>query len=334
MNREYPLKLSIIVPVYNVEEYLERCIDSLLHQDLPQENYEIIIVNDGSTDGSYDIAKRLTSTYKNIRLFSQENQGQSVARNKGIDVAKGKYIMFVDSDDGLFSNVLGKLLSEAEKNDLDVCAYRIKYLDENGKAHNGSIQPFPADQIYDGRYAVTHGADIGAVWLNLYSRDMLERYHLRFLEGIYHEDVDFNLRMYAYADKMMFTDIVAYNYRFVAGSSTRKPNKKRFIKLINDDMVVVRHIRDFSLRDERGRKLQCFYLKHGNSLLVSNLLALCKDKELDYHEKIGLLFKAKELGIYPIKGKSLSWKTTLLGHIFNVEWLMKRLFSQKQTYMI
>lgn len=327
MNNEYPLKLSIIVPVYNVEKYLEECVASFYQQNIPEDNYEVILVNDGSTDDSYSIAKRLSLTHKNIRLFSQNNQGQSVARNKGIDVARGKYIMFVDSDDGLFPNVLGRLLSISERGSLDVCAFRIKYLDEKGKAHNGAIQPFSVEKVYDGRYALTHGADIGAVWLNLYSSDMLEKYHLRFLEGIYHEDVDFNLRMYAYADRMMFTDVVAYNYRFVAGSSTRKPNKNRIIKLINDDMILVRHIRDFSHRDERGSKLKDFYLKHGNSLFISCLMALYRDKKLDYNEKIGLLLIAKELGIYPIKGKSLSWKTTLFGHILNVEWLLKKMFE-------
>ena len=327
MTKNYEKRLSIIVPVYNVEKYLERCVMSLLNQDLPKDDYELIMVNDGSTDSSGHLATRLATLSPNISLYHQENQGQSVARNKGIDVARGKYIMFVDSDDELFPNVLGRLLSISERGSLDVCAFRIKYLDEKGKAHNGAIQPFSVEKVYDGRYALTHGADIGAVWLNLYSSDMLEKYHLRFLEGIYHEDVDFNLRMYAYADRMMFTDVVAYNYRFVAGSSTRKPNKNRIIKLINDDMIIVRHIRDFSHSDERGSKLKDFYLKHGNSLFISCLMALYRDKKLDYDEKIGLLLTAKELGIYPIKGKSLSWKTTLFGHILNVEWLLKKMFE-------
>lgn len=323
------LRLSIIVPVYNVERYLEECVVSLYQQDIPVDDYEVILINDGSTDGSYDLAKRLTSTYKNIRLFSQENQGQSVARNKGLDVAKGKYIMFVDSDDGLFSNVLGKLISIAEINKLDVCAYRIKYFDENDKAHNGSIQPFPVDKVYDGRYAVTHGADIGAVWLNLYSSKMLERYHLRFLEGIYHQDVDFNLRMYAYADRMMFTETVAYNYRYVPGSSTRKPNKKRQMKLINDDLTVVRHIRDFSEADERGRALRGFYTKHGNSLLVSCLMSILKEKNFSIEDKLALFETAKKLKIYPIKGCTMSWLSSAMIPFLNKEWLYRTILRIK-----
>lgn len=326
MNKD--LKLSIIVPVYNVEQYLQECIDSLYQQDIPIEDYEIILINDGSTDSSYELAKQIDSMHENIRLLTQTNQGQSVARNKGLDIARGKYIMFVDSDDGLFPNVIGTILETAENKKLDVCAYRISYLDEQGEAHYGSIQPFDTDKVYNGRYAVTHGADIGAIWLNLYSKEMIEKFHLRFLEGIYHQDVDFNLRMYAYADKIMFTNIIAYNYRFVAGSSTRKPNKKRIIKLLNDDMIVVHHIRDFSMKDEHGKLLRDFYIKHGNSLLVSCLINLYKEKRLNYNDKISLFEKAKTLHIYPIKGRTLSWKTTLISQILNVEWIYKKLLQR------
>lgn len=320
------LKISIIVPIYNVENYLKECVTSLYKQDVDTNDYEVILVNDGSTDGSYEIAKKLSTIYKNIILLSQENSGQSVARNKGLDIAKGKYIMFVDSDDGLFPNVLGKVLSVAEENKLDVCAYRIKYADENGVVHLGSIQPFSSNDVYDGRYAVTHGADIGAVWLNLYSRELLNKYHLRFLDGVYHQDVDFNLRMYAYANRMMFTDIVAYSYRYVAGSSTRKPNKSKEIKLIGDDFLVVRHIRDFSIRDEYGKKLKDFYHRHGNSVVISRLLGLINNKMLNKEEKLQLFAKLKELNLYPLKGRTMSWKTTMLIPFLNIEFLLRSRF--------
>lgn len=320
------LKLSIIIPIYNAEKYLNECIESLYQQDLETSQYEVILINDGSIDNSYNIAEQWANRHANIRLFSQDNQGQSVARNKGLDVAKGKYIMFVDSDDKLFPNVIGKILNLAEKNDLEVCAYRIKYFDEYGQMHSGSIQPFPSYKIFDGRFAVTHGADIGAVWLNLYSREMLEKNHLRFLHGIYHQDVDFNLRMFAYVDRIMFTDIVAYNYRYVAGSSTRKPNKKRIIKLISDDLIVVRHIRDFSQKDEYGKVLKSFYIRHGNSLLVSILLQLKNNPDITKDEKLMILHKMKELGLYPIRGCSQSWKTTLLSLPLSIECLYKKLF--------
>lgn len=317
------LRLSIIVPIYNVERYLEECVNSLFQQDISIDEYEIILINDGSTDKSYEIAKQMAEKYRNITLLTQENSGQSAARNKGLDLAKGKYIMFVDSDDYLFPNVLGHLLTVAEKKDLDVCAYRIQYFDAEGKKHDGSIQPFPTDRVLDGRYAVTHGADIGAVWLNLYSQRMIENHHLRFLEGIYHEDSDFNLRMYAYAERIMYTDIVAYYYRFVPGSSTRMPNKIKTIKLITDDFIVVHHIRMFSAQDKYGKSLEEFYLMHGNSILVSRLLWMICNKTPNRYEKLELLSQLKKLRLYPIKGKTLSWKTTALIPLLNCECLYK-----------
>ena len=317
------LRLSIIVPIYNVEQYLEECVNSLFQQDINIDEYEIILINDGSTDKSDEIAKRMAEKYRNITLLTQDNSGQSVARNKGLDLAKGKYIMFVDSDDRLFPNVLGRLLTVAEKNNLDVCAYRIQYFDAEGKKHDGSIQPFPTDRVFDGHYAVTHGADIGAVWLNLYSQSMIERHNLRFLEGVYHQDVDFNLQMYAFAKRIMFTGIVAYYYRFVPGSSTRMPNKEKTIKLITDDFMVVRHIRDFSIQDKEGNSLYNFYFMHGNSILVSRLIWMICNRIPNRHEKLELLSQLKKQQLYPIKGKTLSWKTTAWIPLLNCEWLYK-----------
>ena len=103
--------LSIIVPVYNVEKYLERCIESLIHQDIEPSDYEIIMVNDGSTDHSGIIAEQLTSKYENIILFNQRNQGLSGARNSGLKLCRGKYVMFVDSDDFLEKNSLMYLIT-------------------------------------------------------------------------------------------------------------------------------------------------------------------------------------------------------------------------------
>lgn len=328
------LKLSIIVPVYNVEKYLERCVSSLVNQDIQKESYEIILVNDGSTDQSGEIARRIVSQYDNIRLIEQENKGLSGARNSGMDVARGEYLMFVDSDDMLFPNVISKIVQTADDNNLDACAYRIIYYDAEGNKHYGSIQPFDPHQVYDGRYALTHGADIGAVWLVLYSRAMIEKNHLRFLEKIYHQDVDFNLRMYAYADRMMFMDLVAYCYCYNDTAISRVTSNAKAIKHISDDLTIVRHIRDFSENDSHGILLRDFYERHGNSLLFSLLLILIKQKMINYNEKLLLLRKMKDMRLYPIKGKTLSRKSTMFVPILNMSWLLKILIKLQKYSII
>ena len=106
-------QISVVLPVYNVEEYLERCIDSIINQGIKETDYEIILVNDGSTDGSFDICRKYEKSLSCIRCYSQKNQGLSVARNTGISHAQGQYIMFVDSDDYIEKNCLFKKLLTA-----------------------------------------------------------------------------------------------------------------------------------------------------------------------------------------------------------------------------
>ena len=126
------MKLSIVVPVYNVEAFLKKCVNSLLVQDLPKDDYEIILVDDGSTDDSGALCDALAAEQGNIRVIHQQNRGLSGARNTGIAVAKGVYIQFVDSDDFLESNVLGGLVKRVENNDLDILRFNYQNVFETG----------------------------------------------------------------------------------------------------------------------------------------------------------------------------------------------------------
>lgn len=124
--------ISMILPAYNVEKYIENCIESCERQDIPKNNYEIIVVNDGSTDGTLCVVESLVTKYSNIRIVNQPNQGVSVARNNGFKEAKGKYIWFIDPDDEISSNCLSSLISIMEKQNLEalVVAPCIPYITE------------------------------------------------------------------------------------------------------------------------------------------------------------------------------------------------------------
>ena len=145
------VKLSVIVPVYNVERYIARCIDSILNQDL--DNYEIIVVNDGTQDRSMDYVREKSRCHSNIIILEQENKGVSAARNAGIAYANGEYLMFCDSDDELMPNCLGKLYQEAKSGRLDMLLY-------------------DADTIYDER-------EIGQVGKNRYKREKISNNIMR-----------------------------------------------------------------------------------------------------------------------------------------------------------
>lgn len=115
--------LSIIIPVYNVENYLTFCVDSIFKQGLDTSQFEVLLIDDGSKDNSYQVCLDLQEKYPNIRLFRQENSGQSVARNRGIDEAKGVYIHFVDSDDYLLLGGIGKILKLAVERECDFVGF-------------------------------------------------------------------------------------------------------------------------------------------------------------------------------------------------------------------
>ena len=137
--QENNIRLSIIVPVYNAEKYLDDCILSLLNQDLPEDEYEIIFVNDGSNDNSVQVIEKYMENHPCIRLISQQNAGVSSARNNGIRLAKGEYIGFVDSDDYIDSDMYRNMLSLAEKEVSDVCMCGFFSFDECGNIYESHV---------------------------------------------------------------------------------------------------------------------------------------------------------------------------------------------------
>lgn len=327
MNRENPLKLSIIVPVYNVEKYLERCVNSLLHQDIDKSEYEIILVNDGSTDSSYEKAEKLKEENANIVLFTQENKGQSAARNVALDIAKGKYIMFVDSDDYIEKNVVGRLLDMTETNHLDLCFYQMSFDYQDGSKLIGKKRVFKNDVVYDGEYLLLQGIEVSAVWLNIYSSKFLLSTGLKFYEGIIHEDVEFCYRMYPLAKRIMFTDMMVYHYCVYAESSLRTQDVVKVRKIIESDLYVAGSIIKSSKDQRYSEVVQKFFSKIGNSIVLSVLLQLKRNTIMSYESKWECLNTAKSLGVYPIKGRTNSWKTTILSRLLNCEWLFKWLIK-------
>ena len=117
------MKLSVVVPLYNKEKYIDRCLKSLLAQEVSSADYEIIIVDDGSTDSSQSIAQEYAEKHLNIQLFCQQNQGAGAARNKGLELANGDYIYFLDADDYIASNVLKYLLEICEDHELEILGF-------------------------------------------------------------------------------------------------------------------------------------------------------------------------------------------------------------------
>ena len=130
--------LSIIIPLYNKEKYIEYCLKSVVSQDLPSSEYEIIVIDDGSTDSSAEIAEGFACQHSNVHFSSQENQGLSATRNRALDVAKGDFVYFLDADDYLASNTLSELTNIAKSHKLDILGF--KSLNVNDYDHTTSTQ--------------------------------------------------------------------------------------------------------------------------------------------------------------------------------------------------
>ena len=233
------IKLSIIIPVYNAAQFLDKCIQSILHQSL--KDFELILVNDGSKDNSLEICQKYVTQDERIKLFDQENSGQSKARNVGIENASGEYITFVDSDDWLDTDFYEKLINACDKYNAEIsCAsilrvrkhskkYRIKYTKEE-------VFEKPQEKI-----DVAHVPDMCYVWNKVYKKEFLDRINLKFIEGMFFEDVDFVTRAVYFSNKLVTVPNTFYHYWTNQNSTVKTmkiSDKKRADSLKSKEMVL------------------------------------------------------------------------------------------------
>lgn len=292
------MKLSIIVPVYNVADYLAKCLDSLLAQDLPQNEYEIIVVNDGSTDNSVDIAQQYADKYANVTLINQENQGLSGARNTGIKHAKGDYIQFVDSDDYLEENVLGRLIKQVENDDLDVLRFNYENVNDNGDIINPNKDPKHfvdfSNEVVDGLTFLNQrlGPACYAVQF-IIKKNLLIDNNIIFKSGIYFEDTEWTPRLLLKAKRVASTSIVVYYYLVREGSITKAVNKDKQRKVLEDKILLVR-----SMKEQYSQNTQAiWYLSMIAGTVLSTLGYIASNF---YNEHRAYLRKIKELNVYPL----------------------------------
>lgn len=199
--------VSVIIPIFNVRDYLRKCIDSVLEQKY--HDYEIILVEDGSTDGSEEIAEWYSNAYKRIRLVKGPRNGVASARNAGVAVARGELITFVDSDDVLHRKALLYMVN-AMKHDVDIVA--VRYTRDGSKLGQGSRRKSvcKARRALSWTLHQTHGTNT-AVWGKLFRRSLFEG--MRFKSGIIYEDLEILPKLMAKANKVVFLHQKLYYYR-------------------------------------------------------------------------------------------------------------------------
>ena len=205
--------ISIIVPVYNVEEYLEECLESIRKQTY--QDIEVILVNDGSTDGSHAICERYCQMDKRFRLINQKNQGQSVARNRGVKESLGEYIMFVDSDDVVSLGLLEQLMKYMSDGiDIVECNRTEDIQSLNEEKKDIHVKEFDSDEaLYQ---CFNHGVSWSPV-AKLYRREIVEK--VPFLENLIYEDFYTGIVSLKYIHKMRKINYIGYYYRYHTSST-------------------------------------------------------------------------------------------------------------------
>ncbi|EEW93692.1 glycosyltransferase family 2 protein [Granulicatella elegans] len=252
--------ISVIVPVYNVEEYLEECLESIRQQTFT--DIEVILVNDGSTDSSKEICERFCQVDNRFKLINQENQGQSVARNRGVKESVGQFIMFVDSDDVINTNVLEVLLPYM-KTDVDIVECRMTRKKEEFFLNKTSTIVFEGNSKEAILNCIAFKEVKYCAFKKLYRREIVQK--IPFLEGYIYEDVFTGINYLKHIRKIVVIDYIGYYYRVHANSTMTKSFNEKDLDIFKVGNKLVDSFKD----DENmlpyiGYFL--FYLGHGHYL--------------------------------------------------------------------
>lgn len=296
MNDNKP-KISVIVPVYNTEKYLRRCLDSLLYQDI-DEKYEIIVINDGSTDDSLAIAETYAEFFGNIKVYSRKNGGLSAARNTGLEYARGKYIAFVDSDDYVDIKYLSEMYNAAEDSGADIvcCNFRCVNDDESLASLDGILKHRPG--VFEAKKMLgSLLLDVtirNFAWNKLYRRELFTEYNIRFPVGKLYEDMRTMPRLFKHSKKIAVVNGVLYNYVQRSGSITGNMTADKVFKYIGAYGSVRKLLEEENIYLEYALQYKLQGIKVGFTVIPMLIADKFKDHDVE-------LFKYCAVAVYRLR---------------------------------
>lgn len=221
--------ISILVPVYNVERYLNQCLNSILQQTF--RDFEVICINDGSTDHSLEIIKSFIAKDKRFKLIDKINTGYGHSMNQGLSQCQGEYISIIESDDYIKPDMLERLYTVAKENNLDVarCNYYI-FSKFSKKLNNDYIRDILANKVLKPLDHIKIFYQPPSIWVNLYKREFIDKYKIRFLEtaGASFQDTSFVFKVYALCKRFMFINEALLYYRIDNDGSSINNKSKAF----------------------------------------------------------------------------------------------------------
>lgn len=281
------IKVSIVIPVYNVEKYVRRCLDSVVNQTLKE--IEIIVVNDGSLDNSLKICEEYQRRDKRIKLYSKKNTGLGLTRNYGLEKANGEFVAFLDSDDYVDLDYYEKLYNKSINNNLDVCYSNCKNLDDKGMINNSKRYKFKSDVINSDdvldvmlKKIYISGKKIPmSSCMALFRKKIIDKYKLKFeSERKYiSEDYLFTIDFIHYSERVSYENSVSYYYCYNGSSLTRSYKENRFemSKIFIDEMK--RKLKKYNLLKKYEKDVNSLQILYARVSIIQAVKNSGKSKE-------------------------------------------------------
>lgn len=299
------MKLSFVIPVYNVEKFVERCLLSCLNQDLQKDEYEIVVINDGSKDNSLQLVNAIAAEQPNVVVYSQINAGLSAARNKGLSLAKGDYVWFIDSDDWIESDCIREVYSLCSSHNLDVLAICASECDDNKSEVLFSLPGFAKHPLCGKEFLKKKKFEQCAPFY-IFKRTFLISENLSFYTGIFHEDFEFTPRMLYMAERFMALDKPLYNVYSNQNSITRTVNPQKAF----DFLTVARSLDLFEQKMVEEELKPVFHYLIGmainnslnNSFAMDRASSIKLSKAFESNNYLFRHLKASSVGKYRLEG--------------------------------
>lgn len=257
--------ISVIVPVYNVNQYLKRCVDSIIKQSF--EDYEVCLIDDGSTDGSELQCDLYATKYKErVRVFHQKNQGLGGARNTGIKAARGDYLFFVDSDDYISDDCLSLLVNEIIQRRPDLLIFNFKKIDETGRSKGVYSDKFieykPGMLSCQIKNIQELLLSFPSAWNKVFKRSLFTNYNICFPSKVWYEDIRTVLKVYQVAKRIFYLNQTLYYYVERKGSITNNLNAEKNKEIIDALVDIVDYYQNQGFYDQYYSELEYLAIRH------------------------------------------------------------------------
>ena len=325
--------------MYNAEQYIWQCISSIINQPINTDIYEIIVINDGSNDNSLKVAQTIASKTDNIRVLDQANRGVSATRNKGIEVANGEYIWFIDADDYIADNVLSKLLRCVEDNQLDIVEFK-KIRTESRILTTASQEVSGRGlQVFKGTEFVSKLNFNDSACVYLYSKQLLFSSGIRF-EGVMMEDMLFNARIVPKAYRVARYPLDVYRYVITPNSLWNTRTSKKLKKSIKDSIHSVEHYAKI-IRTYQNSNIDVSIFESKIQNMLFNIAKRLLASNFSVYEKLKIIKNLESQVLYPMKGypgKNKFRKYTIIlfnhRHLFVVVGFIYNFLKKPIEYLI